>query len=39
MGHGRAARTVDPLHTAGVLGPPDGSKRRDYELDMICGAD
>jgi DNA segregation ATPase FtsK/SpoIIIE, S-DNA-T family len=44
IGYGRAARIVDQLHTAGVLGPPDGSKPREVQidftqLDMICGAD
>ncbi len=28
IGYGRAARVVDQLHDAGVLGPPDGSKPR-----------
>jgi S-DNA-T family DNA segregation ATPase FtsK/SpoIIIE len=28
VGYGRAARIVDQLHSAGVLGPPDGSKPR-----------
>jgi S-DNA-T family DNA segregation ATPase FtsK/SpoIIIE len=42
IGYGRAARIVDQLHDAGVLGPPDGSKPRDVlvsmsELDQICG--
>jgi S-DNA-T family DNA segregation ATPase FtsK/SpoIIIE len=42
VGYGRAARIIDQLHTAGVLGPPDGSKPRDVlvgldELDRICG--
>ena len=26
VGYGRAARIIDQLHLAGVLGPPDGSK-------------
>ena len=43
VGYGRAARIIDQLHAAGVLGPPDGSKPRDVlvgleELDRICGA-
>src|SRR6476620_11303812 len=43
VGYGRAARIIDQLHTAGVLGPPDGSKPRDVlvgleELDRICGS-
>ena len=42
VGYGRAARIIDQLHTAGVLGPPDGSKPRDVlvgleELDRIAG--
>jgi S-DNA-T family DNA segregation ATPase FtsK/SpoIIIE len=42
VGYGRAARIIDQLHFAGVLGPPDGSKPRDVlvgleELDRICG--
>ncbi|HEX6910262.1 MAG TPA: DNA translocase FtsK, partial [Longimicrobium sp.] len=42
IGYGRAARIVDQLHTAGILGPPDGSKPREVQvdfaqLDMICG--
>jgi S-DNA-T family DNA segregation ATPase FtsK/SpoIIIE len=42
IGYGRAARIIDQLHTAGVLGPPNGSKPRDIlvgldELDRICG--
>ena len=41
IGYGRAARIVDQLHDAGVLGPPDGSKPRDVlvgqaGLDEIC---
>jgi S-DNA-T family DNA segregation ATPase FtsK/SpoIIIE len=41
IGYGRAARIMDQLHTAGVLGPPDGSKARDVlvgreELDRIA---
>jgi len=44
IGYGRAARIIDQLHFAGVLGPPDGSKPREVlidfaQLDMICGAD
>lgn len=43
IGYGRAARIIDQLHDAGVLGPPDGSKARDVlagleDLDRICGA-
>jgi len=42
VGYGRAARIIDQLHFAGVLGPPDGSKPRDVlvgldELERICG--
>jgi S-DNA-T family DNA segregation ATPase FtsK/SpoIIIE len=42
VGYGRAARIIDQLHSAGVLGPPDGSKPRDVlvgldQLDHICG--
>jgi DNA segregation ATPase FtsK/SpoIIIE, S-DNA-T family len=42
IGYGRAARIIDQLHFAGVLGPPDGSKGRDVlagiqDLDRICG--
>ncbi len=41
IGYGRAARIVDQLHEAGVLGPPDGSKPREVTLgaetlDEIC---
>jgi S-DNA-T family DNA segregation ATPase FtsK/SpoIIIE len=42
VGYGRAARIVDQLYAAGLLRPPDGSKRRDVligleDLDRICG--
>jgi S-DNA-T family DNA segregation ATPase FtsK/SpoIIIE len=42
IGYGRAARIIDQLHYAGVLGPPDGSKPRDVlvgfdQLDEYCG--
>src|SRR5207247_1994418 len=42
VGYGRAARIIDQLHAAGVLGPPDGSKPRDVligleEIDRVCG--
>lgn len=42
IGYGRAARIVDQLHDAGILGPPDGSKPREVlvsldEVDQICG--
>jgi len=41
VGYGRAARIIDQLHHAGVLGPPDGSKPREVlvdaiQLDRIC---
>jgi len=29
IGYGRAARVIDQLHDAGILGPPDGSKPRE----------
>ncbi|MBA3317326.1 MAG: hypothetical protein H0T50_04460 [Gemmatimonadales bacterium] len=29
VGYGRAARIIDQLHYAGILGPPDGSKPRE----------
>jgi S-DNA-T family DNA segregation ATPase FtsK/SpoIIIE len=42
VGYGRAARIIDQLHLAGVLGPPDGSRPRDVliglaDLDRVCG--
>jgi DNA segregation ATPase FtsK/SpoIIIE, S-DNA-T family len=42
IGYGRAARIIDQLHHAGVLGPPDGSKPREVlvgmdSIDHICG--
>ncbi|HEX2207617.1 MAG TPA: DNA translocase FtsK 4TM domain-containing protein [Longimicrobium sp.] len=42
IGYGRAARVMDQLEKAGVLGPPDGSKPRDVlidftQLDAVCG--
>jgi len=44
IGYGRAARIVDQLELAGILGPANGSKPRDVlvgleELDEICGSD
>jgi S-DNA-T family DNA segregation ATPase FtsK/SpoIIIE len=44
IGYGRAARIIDQLHSAGVLGPPNGSKPREIlvgldDLDRICGPD
>jgi S-DNA-T family DNA segregation ATPase FtsK/SpoIIIE len=42
IGYGRAARVIDQLHEAGILGPPDGSKPRDVligidQLDEYSG--
>jgi S-DNA-T family DNA segregation ATPase FtsK/SpoIIIE len=42
VGYGRAARIIDQLHAAGILGPPDGSKPRDVlagldDLNRIVG--
>jgi S-DNA-T family DNA segregation ATPase FtsK/SpoIIIE len=42
VGYGRAARIIDQLHAAGILGPPDGSKPREVllgleSLDAVCG--
>ncbi len=34
IGYGRAARIVDQLHDAGVLGPPDGSKPREVTMGL-----
>jgi S-DNA-T family DNA segregation ATPase FtsK/SpoIIIE len=34
IGYGRAARIIDQLHEAGVLGPPDGSKPREVLVGM-----
>ena len=31
---GRAARIIDQLHDAGILGPPDGSKARAVLVGM-----
>jgi S-DNA-T family DNA segregation ATPase FtsK/SpoIIIE len=41
VGYGRAARIVDQLHEAGILGPPDGSRPREVligmgQLDEYC---
>ena len=41
IGYGRAARVVDQLHDAGILGPADGSKAREVligaeQLDEYC---
>ena len=43
IGYGRAARIIDQLHYAGILGPPDGSKPREVlvgfdQLDEYCRA-
>ncbi len=42
IGYGRAARIIDQLHGAGILGPPDGSRPRDVligitQLDEYAG--
>src|SRR5216110_1481085 len=42
IGYGRAARIIDQLEQAGILGPANGSKPRDVlvgldDLDEICG--
>ncbi|HCR04937.1 MAG TPA: hypothetical protein DIU18_07100, partial [Gemmatimonadetes bacterium] len=34
IGYGRAARIVDQLHEAGVVGPPDGSKSREVLMSL-----
>jgi S-DNA-T family DNA segregation ATPase FtsK/SpoIIIE len=34
IGYGRAARIIDQLHDAGILGPPDGSKPREVMIGM-----
>jgi S-DNA-T family DNA segregation ATPase FtsK/SpoIIIE len=34
IGYGRAARIVDQLHNAGILGPPDGSKPREVLVGL-----
>ena len=44
VGYGRAARIIDQLHNAGILGPPDGSKPREVlvgleSLDHVLGED
>jgi S-DNA-T family DNA segregation ATPase FtsK/SpoIIIE len=41
IGYGRAARIIDQLHEAGILGPPDGSKAREIligydQIDEYC---
>jgi S-DNA-T family DNA segregation ATPase FtsK/SpoIIIE len=37
IGYGRAARIIDQLHDAGILGPPDGSRPREVlrGLDVL----
>jgi len=42
IGYGRAARIIDQLELAGILGPANGSKPRDVligldDLDDVCG--
>jgi S-DNA-T family DNA segregation ATPase FtsK/SpoIIIE len=44
VGYGRAARIIDQLHHAGILGPPDGSKPREVlvgleSLEHVLGED
>ncbi|MDX2261783.1 MAG: DNA translocase FtsK [Gemmatimonadales bacterium] len=34
IGYGRAARIIDQLHDAGILGPPNGSKPRDVMIGV-----
>jgi S-DNA-T family DNA segregation ATPase FtsK/SpoIIIE len=34
IGYGRAARIIDQLYDAGILGPPDGSKPREVLIGM-----
>ena len=34
VGYGRAARIVDQLHEAGILGPPEGSKPREVLIGL-----
>lgn len=34
VGYGRAARIIDQLHDAGILGPPNGSKPRDVLIAL-----
>ena len=34
IGYGRAARIIDQLHNAGILGPPDGSKPREVLVGL-----
>lgn len=42
IGYGRAARVIDQLHDAGILGPPNGSKPREvligiHQVDEYAG--
>ncbi len=39
VGYGRAARIVDQLHHAGVLGPPEGSKPREVLVSSLAALD
>jgi S-DNA-T family DNA segregation ATPase FtsK/SpoIIIE len=34
IGYGRAARIIDQLHDAGILGPPNGSKPREVLIGI-----
>jgi S-DNA-T family DNA segregation ATPase FtsK/SpoIIIE len=34
IGYGRAARIIDQLYEAGILGPPDGSRPREVLVGM-----
>jgi S-DNA-T family DNA segregation ATPase FtsK/SpoIIIE len=34
IGYGRAARIIDQLHDAGILGPPNGSKPREVMIGL-----
>ncbi len=34
IGYGRAARIIDQLHDAGILGPPNGSKPREVNIGI-----
>jgi len=34
IGYGRAARIIDQLHSAGILGPPDGSRPREVLIGI-----
>ncbi|HLG06952.1 MAG TPA: DNA translocase FtsK [Gemmatimonadales bacterium] len=34
IGYGRAARIIDQLHAAGILGPPDGSRPREVMIGI-----